>query len=194
MAYCEQLGWYLQVPPGVRRPRSSATREPLQFRGTSCSNLPEHVGDLGDEPLASTCFGGLGEAWAGGQNVVVTRRHRVEDVPPRFSEKPLDAVPNDGGTDRARNRETQTRRARRVFVTWEPVQDEVSGRGRLTTFDRRFRSPVNEKAGWALHGRAPQAGGACGPLARRRFRIARPPRDAIRARNPCLRLRRRTFG
>jgi hypothetical protein len=32
------------------------------------------------------------------------------------------------------------------------------------------------------------------PLARRRFKIARPARVAIRARNPCRRLRRRTFG
>ena len=32
------------------------------------------------------------------------------------------------------------------------------------------------------------------PLARRRLRIARPPRVDIRARNPCRRFRRRTFG
>jgi hypothetical protein len=32
------------------------------------------------------------------------------------------------------------------------------------------------------------------PRARLRFRIARPARVAIRARNPCLRFRLRTFG
>jgi hypothetical protein len=71
----------------------------------------------------------------------VTRRHRVEDVPPRFSEKPLDAVPNDGGTDGARNRETQSGRAVRVFVTWEPVQDKVSRRRRLPTSIDGFEIP-----------------------------------------------------
>jgi hypothetical protein len=32
------------------------------------------------------------------------------------------------------------------------------------------------------------------PRARRRFKIARPPRVAIRARKPCRRFRRRTLG
>ena len=80
----------------------------------------------------SACLCGLGKPGAGGQNVVVTRRHRVEDVPPRLPEEALDAIPNDGGTDGAGNRETQAGRAVRVFVTWEPVQDEMPGRGRLT--------------------------------------------------------------
>lgn len=32
------------------------------------------------------------------------------------------------------------------------------------------------------------------PFSRRRFRTMRPARVAMRARKPCLRLRRRTFG
>jgi hypothetical protein len=39
-----------------------------------------------------------------------------------------------------------------------------------------------------------QADSRARPLARRFFRIARPPRVRIRARNPCFRLRRRVLG
>jgi hypothetical protein len=71
----------------------------------------------------------------------VTRRHRVEDIPPRLPEKTLDAVPNHGGTDGAGNCETQARRAVRVFVTREPVQDEMPGRRRLTASVDSFEVP-----------------------------------------------------
>src|SRR5437588_286242 len=116
---------------------------------------------------------------------------------PRLPELPLDPVPDDGAAGPARDGEADPRRA--VVVAGKRVEDEEAGLDRAAVpVDRvevaraREAMPalhVDPRAGWAR-----QAERRLRPFARRRLRIARPARVAIRARKPCRRFRRRTFG
>ncbi len=124
----------------------------------------------------------------------MTWRHRLEELAPGFSQKSLDPVSNDGRADRAGNRQAEARHSAHVLVAGEPVQDEVTRRRRLAATIDGVEVPRTRESAAALHLRASQAERRLRPLARRRLRIARPPREAIRALNPCRRFRRRTFG
>jgi len=87
--------------------------------------------------------------------------------------------------------EAETRLARLV-LTLEPVQDEEARRGRATLPVDGVEVPRTRQAIPLVH--ACQADRRFRPFARRRFRIACPARDDMRARKPWRRFRRRTLG
>src|SRR5262249_6839972 len=134
--------------------------------------------------------------------------HALE--PPRdlgelLAQHALHAVALHGATDLSRDRQSEPRRVtRRRIRTAEGVDDHHAVRHRAST-------PVHgvEVAGAADAGPAGPWGCAPGlhvarlrvyaerrarPLARRRFRMARPPRVLIRLRNPWVFFRLRLFG
>ncbi len=117
---------------------------------------------------------------------------------PGLAELALHPVADDGVADRLRHGEAEPRLAALALVAREPVEDEEPRRGRAAAAVDGVEVPGARQAVPALHaarivGRA-QAESRLRPLARRRFRIACPARVDMRARKPCLRLRRRTLG
>ena len=137
----------------------------------------------------------LGEAWPDDQNVVATCRQRLHARPPELAKPSLDPVPGNGAGDRfLRHRQAEPRRPL-VLLACEPVKSQEACRNRPATPVDRVEVPRTREAVAALHLRGEAyAERRLRPRARRRLRIARPPRVAIRARNPCLRFRRRTLG
>ena len=163
---------------------------------TSCGRLPEHLVDLLDEPLVAARLGRLGDARRGRR-----ARSPAPAGPSAASSRQVSrscrlirlrttALPTD-----LRHGEAEPRLAVRVVLAREPVERQVPRRDRAALPVDRVEVPRAGQAVPALHGRAgAQAERRLRPLARRRFRIAWPARVDMRARKPCLRLRRRTFG
>ena len=137
------------------------------------------------------------EAGSRDQDEVATPGDLVEAGAPRLAELALDPVADDGAADAARDGEADPGRS--LVVARERVEDEEAGRDRAAVPVDRVEVARARKTMPALHVdpravRARQAERRLRPFARRRLRIARPARVAIRARKPCRRFRRRTFG
>ena len=151
------------------------------------------------EPLVPTRVGRLRQSGASDKYVVVAGTGPFGQLGPGLAQLALDPVTDDGVPDRLGDRQAEARRVRLVALrTGEPVEDEETGRGRAAAAIHGVEVPRAGQAVAALHGarivgRA-QAESRLRPLARRRLRIACPARVDIRARKPCLRLRRRTLG
>src|SRR3712207_4905128 len=120
------------------------------------------------------------------------RLQRLDPLAPHLAQLALDPVPRHGASGRSRYRDAETRLAR-LTVTVEHVQNEEPSRHGAAATVHGVEVARTRESVPALH-RACYAERRFRPLARRRLRIAWPARVAIRARNPCLRLRRRTFG
>ena len=196
IAYCEQVGWYLQVPGGVSRPNvyrqtwTSADPEPPHRR-----HLAEHLAHLLDEPLVAArrrpARPDPGARRARSRSRPAPRRRAR---PRRLAQLPLEPVAHDGGADRPRDREADAWHAVRVVLPGEPVQRERAGRDGSSLPVDRVEVPRPGQAVAALHGLRATRRAASGPWRGGASGSRWPPRVDMRARKPCLRLRRRTFG
>src|SRR5206468_9306464 len=135
----------------------------------------------------------LGEARLDLQHVVPVRRDPPQARGPRLPELALDAVACDGRTDGSRDGEPEARLARILFSLERIEDQEASRHGATLAVDGVEVARAGESVS-PLHGLPAHAESRLRPFALRRFRIAWPARVAMRARNPCLRLRLRTFG
>src|SRR2546423_11721876 len=181
-----------------RAPRRSPGRARRgRLRRTSRSRLSEHLVDPLPEPVEPAGLDGIGKARPGDQHVVTTDGDLRQPGPPRLAKLALDPVPDDGATGSSWDGEADARRA--VVVTRKGVENEKARRDRAALAIDRVEVPRAREAMPALHvfplaGGARQAERRVRPFARRRLMIARPALVAIRARKPCRRFRRRTFG
>src|SRR6187551_17492 len=174
--------------------RTSAARPGRgRCRSTSCLHLADHLAHLIDEPGVVAARRGLREARPRDEDIVPPRRDAVGELGPHRAELPLDAVSRHGRPDGARHGEAEPGRAVGIVLTSEPVERHGSRRDRPSLPVDRVEVAGTGQALPSLHG-AVYADRRLRPLARRRLRIAWPPRVDMRARKPCLRLRRRTFG
>ena len=148
--------------------------------------------------------GGLGQAGTRDEHVVVPLPRQRDELTPCLAELPLDAAADDGVADRLRDGETEPRLDRVLALlvgAGEPVEDEIARGGRAPLPVDGVEVPGAGEAVPALRGFSWNGGAGSGqaesrlrPFALRRFRIACPALVAMRARKPCLRLRRRTLG
>ncbi len=100
---------------------------------------------------------------------------------------PAHTIANDGGSERATERERHPRRRRACWRIEEVGAPQHSGPS-APTIGRDARE------GAALSDAPDQADSRCRPLARRAFKTARPARVLMRLRKPCFLARRRLFG
>src|SRR5262245_21148961 len=105
----------------ARRPRFSGAR--------SCRRLPQHLVHARLEPLVPVRLGGLREAPAYHQDVVVRGRLPLELHAHDLAELALDAVANDGVPHRLRHREAQPWLAD-LLLTLKPVERQEARRDR----------------------------------------------------------------
>jgi hypothetical protein len=128
----------------------------------------------------------------------VPRTRASRELCPRLAQLPLDPVADDGVPDGLRDGKAEPRLVGLTRLAREPVQDEKPRRSRSAAAIDSVEVPGTRQAVPAVHVRRidprAQAESRLRPLALRRFRIACPARVDMRARKPCLRLRRRTLG
>jgi hypothetical protein len=102
----------------------------------------------------------------------------------------LEPISLDGASELAGDREAKPWGTLGVVVARERVEDQEPGRDRpALPVDGVEVAGAGETMLASAH-----AERRLRPFARRRLRIERPARVDIRARNPCRRFRRRTFG
>ena len=164
------------LPPPSRAPRSRARRA---RRGRACP------------PARRDRVARRGRSRARDARGPRARAHVSRSC--RLTRLRTTAFPTDFGTARPSRGSSVS-----PVLAREPVEDEEPRRGRAAAAIDGVEVPGTRQAVPALHvlridPRA-QAESRLRPLALRRFRIACPARVDMRARKPCLRLRRRTLG
>ena len=148
-----------------------------------------------DEPGEAPALERLAQPGPGDQHVVVAGREPLGELVERRPQAALQPVPLDCAAKLARYGQAEPR----ALLRDPPRAGTSRGRGsawrRTAPCGRRRRSRGSGRDGAGVGSlcRA-HAERRLRPLARRRLRIARPARVDIRARNPCRRFRRRTFG
>ena len=142
------------------------------------------------EPREAPALERLGQARARDQHEIVAGRQPVRELLERRAQAALQAVPVNRSAQLARDREAEPRRAFGIVLARKGVEDEEPGRDRPALAIDGVEIAGARKAMLA----SAHADRRFRPFARRRLRIARPARVDIRARNPCRRFRRRTFG
>ena len=165
IAYCEQLGWYLQVPARRQERRTYAATPrraamPMLARPLTRqpSRAPRH---LLDEPLVAARLGRLGDARPRDEDVVAagagtsapSSRHVSRSW--RLSRLRVTAGPTD-----LRHREAEPRHAVRVVLAREPVQGQIARRDRTALTVDGIEVPRAGQAVPALHGAARSGGEA----------------------------------
>ena len=133
------------------------------------------------------------------------RQLRPQLFPETFAHATLHPVAHDRDSDSARHRHAQPR-ALRLILKIPRIDHEMRSRKShaVSLEAQKLRAPMQPVGRGEAQLRAHSAQPGClagieiarraRPFARRRLRILRPPGVAIRARNPCVRLRRRLCG
>jgi len=133
------------------------------------------------------------------------RQLRPQLLPETFAHATLHPVAHDRNPDSARHRHAQPRALRLILETPRIDHEMGSRKSHAVSLEaQKLGAPMQPvRRGEAqLRAHSAQPGCLAGieiarrarPFARRRLRILRPPGVAIRARNPCVRLRRRLCG
>jgi hypothetical protein len=138
-------------------------------------------------------LGRLVETWPRFQNVVVVTRQTVGKLVESCAQAAFEPVPLDGAADLPGDGKAQPGTLAVRIGPRENIEDEEPRRHRAAMPVDGIEVARAGEAVPAFH-HARQAERRLRPFARRRFRIARPARVDMRARNPCRRFRRRTFG
>jgi len=170
----------LARPDGVRSPNVHATRARARFPGTSRPHLFQDSGHFLREPFEPACLHRVAsrvEPPAHSRD----RSGRPGEAASTPREQALDASPDDCRS---------TALGRRAQAVPHPLRlsrgNQCSTRYRTRPTDlagTRCRNPASGRAGCGAALPGAQAERRLRPRARRRFRIARPPRVDIRARS-----------
>src|SRR4051812_32411266 len=166
-------------PAGAAR-SASGSRRRERSRGTSRLRLLQDLADPLLEPVEAARLDRLGQSRANDQHVVVSRFGG--QMRPGLAQPALDPIADHGAADLLRYGHAEPWSIAVVVLTLEPVQHEVAGRDRATVTVDGVEVPRAGKSMAALHGGSSYADSRFRPLARRRFRMARPARVDMRAR------------
>jgi hypothetical protein len=184
------VGW----PPRHRRRRAGAGRQPRGWSRRDRGHDAEPVGE--GRHLGVDRSERRGRAGTASDEDDVDARRPV-DPHGRLAEQPLGPVPGHGVAHALRRHDRDAGRGGVVVRVPDVHDGEVPSAGPPSTQDGGDVSTVTQPVhGGRRHGdvRSVQAVSLARPRWRRDLTMLRPARVCIRARNPCLRARRRLLG
>jgi hypothetical protein len=174
-------------------PRGATTSDPSRRPGVRSHDGCELTRDLVKPELARA---GLGD-----HDHIVQRQQPLQIATKELPNSALHVISDDRASNLATDRYTETRAVRVRLAQHDEVRCVPPSRRSTerqvlpaAAHPRRFREALAYGRGHLGCFGGIETVSRFRPLARRRFNTCRPPGDAMRARKPCVRLRRRLLG